>query len=127
MACGVFTLNGTIRVLPVTEVISKNDFFDYQAKYTEGLASEITPAPITEEQSAECKRLTEYMYRKFNCKGVVRFDYFLSDNEWWFLEVNTVPGFSAESIIPKQAKAAGFGLKDFFGGLIDEAMKSKTH
>lgn len=97
MACGVFTLNGTIRVLPVTEVISKNDFFDYQAKYTEGLASEITPAPITEEQSAECKRLTEYMYRKFNCKGVVRFDYFLSDNEWWFLEVNTVPGFSAES------------------------------
>ena len=125
MACGVFTLNGEVRVLPVTEVISKNDFFDYQAKYTEGLASEITPAPISEEQSVECKRLTDYMYRKFNCKGVVRFDYFLVDNKWWFLEVNTVPGFSAESIIPKQAKAAGFALKDFFGGLIEEALRNK--
>ena len=123
MACGVFTLNGMIRVLPVTEVISKNDFFDYQAKYTEGLASEITPAPITDDQSAECKRLTEYMYRKFNCKGVVRFDYFLADNEWWFLEVNTVPGFSSESIVPKQAKAAGFRLKDFFGALVEEALR----
>jgi D-alanine-D-alanine ligase len=78
MACGVFTMNGEVEVFPVTEVISKNDFFDYQAKYTEGLASEITPAPITKEQSSECRRLTEYMYRKFNCKGVVRFDYFLA-------------------------------------------------
>lgn len=124
MACGVFTLNGKVQVLPVTEVISKNDFFDYQAKYTEGLASEITPAPVTVEQSNECKRLTDYMYRKFNCRGVVRFDYFLAENEWWFLEVNTVPGFSAESIIPKQAKAAGYELKDFFGALVEEAMRN---
>jgi len=126
MACGVFTLNGIIQVLPVTEVISKNDFFDYEAKYTEGLASEITPAPITKEQADECKKLTAYMYGKFNCKGVVRFDYFLKDNEWWFLEVNTVPGFSSESIIPKQAKTAGFELKEFFGLLIEEAIR-KNH
>ena len=66
------------------------------------------------------------MYRKFNCKGVVRFDYFLADNEWWFLEVNTVPGFSAESIIPKQAKAAGFSLKDFYGILVDESLRHKS-
>jgi D-alanine-D-alanine ligase len=126
MACGVFTMNGEVEVFPVTEVISKNDFFDYQAKYTEGLASEITPAPITKDQSSECRQLTEYMYRKFNCKGVVRFDYFLAENEWWFLEVNTVPGFSAESIIPKQAKAAGFTLKDFYGALVDEALRHKS-
>lgn len=125
MACGVFTLHGKVQVLPVTEVISKNDFFDYQAKYTKGLASEITPAPVTDEQSAECKRLTEYLYQKFNCKGVVRFDYFLTDNQWWFLEVNTVPGFSAESIIPKQAKAAGFGLDMFFAALVEEALRQK--
>ena len=116
-------MNGAIKVLPVTEVISKNDFFDYQAKYTEGLASEITPAPISEELSTECKKLTEYMYRKFNCKGVVRFDYFLTDNEWWFLEVNTVPGFSSGSIVPKQVQAAGYNLKDFFGALVEEALK----
>lgn len=125
MACGVFSVDGDIKVLPVTEVISKNDFFDYQAKYTEGLASEITPAPVTEEQSAECQRLTAYLYRKFNCQGVVRFDYFLTGDEWWFLEVNTVPGFSAESIVPKQAKAAGYQLKDFFGMLVQEALRKK--
>lgn len=125
MACGVFTLNGKVEVLPVTEVVSKNDFFDYQAKYTAGLASEITPAHITAEQSAECKTLTEYLYRRFNCKGVVRFDYFLVENQWWFLEVNTVPGFSAESIIPKQAKATGYELKDFFGSLVEEAIRQK--
>lgn len=125
MACGVFTMNGEVEVFPVTEVISKNDFFDYQAKYTEGLASEITPAPISKEQSSDCRQLTEYLYRKFNCRGVVRFDYFLADNEWWFLEVNTVPGFSAESIIPKQAKAAGFELNEFFGALVDEAIRKK--
>jgi len=125
MACGVFKHQGEVKVLPVTEIISKNDFFDYQAKYTVGLASEITPAQVTEVQSAECKKLTDYLYRKFNCKGVVRFDYFLVDNTWWFLEVNTVPGFSAESIIPKQAKASGYELKDFFCWLIDEAISSK--
>jgi len=125
MACGVFTLNGVIQVLPVTEVVSKNDFFDYQAKYTVGLASEITPAPISEEQSAECKRITEYLYGKFNCKGVVRFDYFLTGDEWWFLEVNTVPGFSAESIVPKQVKSAGYELPSFYGSLIEEALRTK--
>lgn len=125
MACGVFSVNGEVKVLPVTEIISKNEFFDYQAKYTVGMADEITPAAITENQSAECQKLTEYLYRKFNCRGVVRFDYFLSDNAWWFLEVNTVPGFSAESIVPKQAVAAGYSLKDFFGAIVDEAMRRK--
>lgn len=125
MACGVFTLEGKVQVLPVTEIVSKNDFFDYQAKYTEGLASEITPAEITESQAEDCKKLTGFLYKKFNCKGVVRFDYFLTENEWWFLEVNTVPGFSAESIIPKQAKAAGFMLNEFYGALVDEALRKK--
>jgi len=125
MACGVFTLHGKVQVLPVTEIISKNDFFDYHAKYTVGVADEITPAEITIEESDECMRITEYMYRKFNCKGIVRFDYFLVNNEWWFLEVNTVPGFSAESIVPKQAKAAGYEFKDFFGSLVEEAISQR--
>lgn len=123
MACGVFTSDGKVQVLPVTEIISKNDFFDYHAKYTDGVADEITPAHITESESDECRKITDYLYRKFNCKGIVRCDYFLKDNEWWFLEINTVPGFSAESIVPKEVKAAGIELKDFFGGLIEEAMR----
>jgi D-alanine-D-alanine ligase len=123
MACGVFRENGVIRVLPVTEVISKNDFFDYEAKYTEGLASEITPAPISPSESDECRRITEFLYAKFNCRGVVRFDYFLSEKEWWFLEVNTVPGFSGGSIVPKQARAAGYELSEFYSLLVEEAMR----
>jgi D-alanine-D-alanine ligase len=122
MACGVYTRDGEVRVLPVTEIIPKNDFFDYEAKYTDGFAAEITPADISAEQETECRKLSANLYRKFNCRGVVRFDYFLCDDEWWFLEVNTVPGFSSGSIVPKQAKEAGFTMGEFFGGLIREAI-----
>ncbi len=122
MACGVFRSDGKIIVLPVTEIIPKNDFFDYEAKYTEGKAEEVTPASITPEEEDECRKITAYLYDKFNCKGVVRFDYFLEDGKWWFLEVNTVPGFSEGSIVPKQAKAAGYDLRDFFTLILNECM-----
>jgi D-alanine-D-alanine ligase len=123
MACGVFRSKGEIIVLPVTEIKSKKDFFDYEAKYTSGMAEEITPAEISNVEKLACKEMTAYLYEKFNCKGVVRFDYFLSQGKWWFLEVNTVPGFSEGSIIPKQAIAYGLNLGDFFGMLIEEAIK----
>lgn len=126
MACGVFSTDGKLHVLPVTEVVSKNDFFDYEAKYTDGMASEITPAPVTQAQSDECQRITADLYAKFNCRGVVRFDYFLCGDEWWFLEVNTVPGFSAGSIIPKQVRTAGLNLSDFYGSLIEEAIRQRN-
>lgn len=119
IACGVFEKDGEVIVLPVTEIVSKKDFFDYEAKYTAGMADEITPAPISEKEETECRKMTAELYRSFNCKGVVRFDYFLSGDKWWFLEVNTVPGFSEGSIVPKQAKAAGYSLQDFFGMLIE--------
>lgn len=125
MACGVYRSKGRIVVLPITEIISKNDFFDYEAKYREGMAQEITPAEVSEEEQLACNKMTSYLYEKFNCKGVVRFDYFLSEGEWWFLEVNTVPGFSEGSIIPKQVLAAGMGLKEFFAILVEEAINSK--
>lgn len=122
MACGVFRHNGKVTVLPVTEIIPKNDFFDYEAKYTEGKSDEITPASLAPEEEEICRNMTAYLYDKFNCKGVVRFDYFLSDGIWWFLEVNTVPGFSEGSIVPKQVKAAGYSLSEFFSWLIEEAL-----
>ncbi len=122
LACGVFRHKGEIVVLPVTEVISKKDFFDYEAKYTEGMAEEITPASLTGTELAECNHMTAYLYEKFNCKGVVRFDYFLDNGKLWFLEVNTVPGFSEGSIVPKQAVAAGYSLSEFFSILIEEAL-----
>jgi D-alanine-D-alanine ligase len=126
MACGVFRKDGRLVVLPVTEIIPKNDFFDYEAKYTSGMAEEVTPADITPAEDDECRKMTAMLYEKFNCKGVVRFDYFLSEGKWWFLEVNTVPGFSEGSIIPKQAKAAGMSLSEFFSSLVYEAIRGEN-
>jgi D-alanine-D-alanine ligase len=122
LACGVYSLKGKVIVLPVTEIISAKDFFDYEAKYTEGMAQEITPAQVTEAETIECQRMTAYLYDKFNCRGIVRFDYFLNNGEFLFLEVNTVPGLSEGSIVPKQAAAAGISMKDLFSQLIEEAL-----
>jgi len=122
LACGVYSFRGKVKVLPVTEIISAKDFFDYEAKYTEGMAQEITPAPITETETNECQRITAYLYNKFNCRGIVRFDYFLDEGEFWFLEVNTVPGLSEGSIVPKQAAAEGISMKELFSQLIEEAL-----
>ncbi len=125
MACGAYMKDNTVIVLPVTEIVSKKDFFDYEAKYKGGLSDEITPAEITPTQTTKCQELTSYLYKKFSCSGVVRFDYFLVEGDFWFLEVNTVPGMSAESIVPKQVKCTGMALKDFYGALIEEALKRK--
>jgi D-alanine-D-alanine ligase len=122
LACGVFKYKGEIIVLPATEIVSKNEFFDYEAKYTEGMASEITPAPLTAAQTSECHEITAYLYDKFNCTGVVRFDYFLSDNKFWFLEVNTVPGLTEASLVPKQAAAKGIAIDKLFGMLLEETL-----
>jgi D-alanine-D-alanine ligase len=123
LACGVYSINGEVIVLPVTEIISAKDFFDYEAKYSEGMAQEITPAAISEKETRECQRMTSYLYDKFNCRGIVRFDYFLDGGEFCFLEVNTVPGLSEGSIVPKQAAAAGISMKELFSQLIEEALK----
>jgi len=122
LACGVYCLKGDIKVLPVTEIIPAKDFFDYEAKYSEGMAREITPAQLTDAETAECQRITTYLYDKFNCRGIVRFDYFLDGDDFWFLEVNTVPGLSEGSIVPKQAAAAGISMKELFSQLIEEAL-----
>ncbi len=118
--CGVFKDNGKNTLLPITEIVSKNDFFDYQAKY-EGFADEITPADLPEQQFAECQKLTSDIYNLLNCSGIVRIDYLQKDDKFYFMEANTVPGMSAESIIPKQAKAYGISLTDLFARLINNA------
>ena len=83
--------------MPLTEIVSKNEFFDYEAKYNEDFADEITPAPIPEAVEIDCKCISSDLYSKLNCKGIVRFDYIYSDNALYFLEVNTIPGFSEKS------------------------------
>ena len=125
LACGVFTRKNEIITLPVTEIISENEFFDYEAKY-QGKSKEITPANITKDQDQRCAAFTETIYKHLKLKGACRVDYFLSGDELYLLEVNTIPGMSAESLLPQQAVAAGFTLKEFFGTLILEALASNV-
>lgn len=122
LTCGVFDYQGEVMRFPVTEIISKNDFFDYEAKYNKAFAEEITPAQISSELTQEIQETSARLYRVLNCKGVVRFDYISTDDTLWFLEVNTVPGMSNESIIPQQIQAMGYSLKEFYSMIIEEAL-----
>lgn len=122
ITCGVFKSKKVLWALPLTEVVSKKEFFDYQAKYTTGMAEEITPARISETHELLCKSTSTFLYDKLNCKGVVRFDYILNSKGLYFLEVNTIPGQSEQSIIPKQARAMGLSIQKLYSMLLEEAM-----
>jgi D-alanine-D-alanine ligase len=118
---GVFRSKGEVIALPITEVISKKEFFDFEAKY-EGASEEITPAKIPAEITNRIQDAAKKAYTVFNCNGVVRIDFILNEaNEKpYMLEINTVPGQSEASIVPQQVKAMGWSLKEFYSALIEE-------
>jgi D-alanine-D-alanine ligase len=120
--CGVVRIGHKKIVFPVTEVIPKNEFFDYEAKYTPGMADEITPARISEVLTLEIQDLSSKIYDLCNCRGIVRVDYILKENSFYFLEINTVPGMTATSFIPQQIKAAGLNLTDLLTEIIQESI-----
>ncbi len=120
---GVCRLGGAITVLPITEVISENYFFDYEAKYL-GKSKEITPAGIDEDVAAKLRAEATKIYAVFNCRGVVRIDFIYNETAGkpFMLEINTVPGQSAASVVPQQVRAMGWQLKDFYSELIEAAL-----
>lgn len=121
---GVFSHHGEIKTLPITEVISKKDFFDYEAKYTAGMSEEITPANIDESIAESVRDHARKVYSIFNCGGVVRIDFIYNEERAlpFMLEINTVPGQSEASIVPQQVRAMGWTLKQFYTALIQEAV-----
>jgi D-alanine-D-alanine ligase len=121
---GVFKTKGKVIALPITEVMTKKEFFDFEAKYL-GLSEEITPAKLEETEAVAIREAAMKIYGVMNCRGVVRVDFILNemDNLPYMLEINTVPGQSAASIIPQQVKAMGWGLKDFYSAIIEEALQ----
>lgn len=129
VTCGIYEKDQQLIVLPLTEIVSVNEFFDYQAKYTAGYSDEITPARINEDLTSECTEISKDLYRKLNCRGIVRFDYILTPEKsgtkrkFFILEVNTIPGLSEASIVPKQAAAMGIKLKELFTDVINETLK----
>ena len=120
---GVFKTKGKVVCLPMTEIISKNDFFDFEAKY-EGKSEEVTPANTTEKIALQINQTAEKIYRVFNCKGIVRIDFIYDEAKEvpYMLEINTVPGQSAASIVPQQVKAMNSTLKEFYSLLLEECL-----
>jgi D-alanine-D-alanine ligase len=119
VACGVFKSGSKDIILPVTEITTGNEFFDFEAKYTAGKSEEITPADLPEKVTAEIRRLSSYIYDRLGCSGIVRVDFIVIDDQPWFLEINTVPGMTEESLIPQQAEAAGISLEVLYSGVIE--------
>ena len=119
---GVYKLNGKIEVLPITEIISENDFFDYKAKY-EGESDEITPAKLPIDLEIKVKKDALNLYTKLNLKGITRTEFIFEKNIPYFLETNTIPGMTEKSIIPQQFKAANKNLKKIILAMINEGLK----
>ncbi|MFD1016628.1 D-alanine--D-alanine ligase [Winogradskyella rapida] len=121
VSVGVISYQGETRVLPITEIVSENDFFDYEAKYL-GKSQEITPARISEDYAQKVSVEAKRIYETLKMKGFSRSEFIFKNDEPYLLEVNTVPGLTNESILPQQATQAGISMKDLFANAIEEAM-----
>ena len=126
VSVGVINFQGKVMALPVTEIVSENDFFDYEAKY-QGKSQEITPARLTAHQTREVQDLAEKVYKVLKLKGITRAEFIFHNGEPHFLEVNTTPGLSPASIIPQQAKVAGISLTELFDSVIQAVLTQKKH
>ena len=121
---GVVKLDGKITVLPITEVETAKEFFDFEAKYTPGVAKETTPAVVDDEVKQRVGLIVTEVYQKLNCRGVVRIDFILKGGlgDFYFIEINTIPGQTATSFIPQQVAAMGMQLSDFYTKLLKETI-----
>ncbi len=118
---GVYHGSKGLHVMPITEIIPHKDFFDYEAKY-KNESDEVTPADLSESLTQKCQAQSEKLYKALQCKGMVRFDYILVDDEFYFLEVNTIPGFSEQSLFPQQIRAKGFTIGQVLDELVEETL-----
>lgn len=121
VSVGVIQYKGEIKVLPITEIVTENDFFDYEAKY-EGKSKEITPARISEKQKVNIEETAKKVYSLLNMSGFSRSEFILVDDEPYFLEINTVPGLTEESILPQQSLLAGISLRELFDTAIEDSL-----
>ncbi|WP_026452638.1 D-alanine--D-alanine ligase [Aequorivita capsosiphonis] len=122
VSVGVYNNGDEIIALPVTEIVSENEFFDYEAKYL-GKSQEITPARISEKETEMVKKEAIRIYKILNMRGVTRSEFIIEKGKPYFIETNTNPGISTESIVPKQVREAGMTLTEFFDILIQNVIK----
>lgn len=124
VTCGVYTKEGAVYALPITEIVSENDFFDYEAKY-QGKSKEITPARLSDSVTKEVQSLTVKAYKTLGLKGMSRIDFIVENDLPFLIEVNTTPGLSEQSIIPQQVRKQGYTLTEFFDWCIDASFSKK--
>lgn len=125
LTCGLVKTNSKSLVFPVTEIVPKNEYFDYGAKY-QNEVEEITPARIPDDLADYIQSVSSEIYDRLSCRGIVRIDYIFSNKKLYFLEVNTVPGMSETSIVPQQVAAMGLTMNDVFGMVIEDAIARKS-
>tara|TARA_R110000868_G_scaffold3388_9_gene21920 strand:- start:542 stop:1522 length:981 start_codon:yes stop_codon:yes gene_type:complete len=121
VSVGVISYKGQTKVLPITEIVSDNDFFDYEAKY-QGKSKEITPARLSKEEENKVNKVAKQVYDILKMKGFSRSEYIFKNGEPHLLEVNTVPGLTRESILPQQAACAGISLSMLFDNAIESSL-----
>jgi D-alanine-D-alanine ligase len=119
IACGVLITKNKTIVLPLIEIISKNEYFDYEAKYTKGKSDEISPADMPLPITNEIQRISKHIYEILGCKGIVRVDFIVTGEQPYFIEINTVPGMTKESLVPKEAAAAGISLEELYSMAVE--------
>ena len=120
LTCAAYFDGTKVTALPPIEIVTENEYFDYDAKYN-GHSQEICPAPLSEEQTALVQDTTCKLYHGLGCKGVVRMDYILAEDGLYFLEVNTIPGMTSASLVPKMIRAAGLDVTDFLTTIIENS------
>ncbi len=126
MGCGILVTSDKEYLLPITEMVTKRDFFDTEAKYTSGLCDEITPAPISEEIKRKLNDMTLAAYKACRCRGVVRIDFIVTpEGDPYLIEINSIPGMSSGSLVPQQIRAAGMTVGEFFDIAIEDSYKSQ--
>ncbi len=121
VSCGVLKTKDTELVFPVTEIATQNDYFDTEAKYNPALTQEITPARITGEETKLVQQFSSRIYDELHCKGIVRIDYIIKNGIPFFLELNSIPGMSAESIVPKQIRTIGKTMCEVLTAVIEDS------
>lgn len=126
LAVGACRIDGKVVPFLPTEVIPKGEFFDYNSKYEVDGATEITPARIPETQLKACQDLTVKIYELIGCHGIVRIDFILKNNEFYFLEVNTIPGMTQTSFIPQQLRAMGMNLPDVLTQIVESDLVNRS-
>ncbi len=124
---GIYKNKNGLQVLPITEIVTTKEFFDFEAKYDPKLTDEITPGRIDEKNLHRLHKVGLAVYHRLNCNGVVRMDFILEEttNNFYFIELNSIPGQTENSLVPKQVRAAGMTLKDFYTELIEATLQNQ--